>query len=56
MHYGVDMGAACRTPVVAAASGTVMFAGWNGGYGNLIIINHGTVNGYRMETKYAHLR
>ncbi len=55
MHNGVDMGAACRTPVVAAAAGTVSFAGWNGGYGNLVVIDHGTVNGYRMETKYAHL-
>lgn len=55
MHNGVDMGGACRTPVVASAAGTVSFAGWNGGYGNLVVIDHGVVNGYHLQTKYAHL-
>lgn len=55
MHNGVDMGGACGTPVVAAAAGQVSFAGWNGGYGNLVVIDHGMVNGYRMQTKYGHL-
>jgi len=33
-HRGVDIGAPHGTPVIAADSGMVIFAGWNGGYGN----------------------
>lgn len=51
MHQGVDIGAPSGTPVIAADSGMVSFAGWNGGYGNLVKIDHG--NG--KETWYAHL-
>lgn len=41
-HTGMDIAATTGTPVMAAASGTVSYAGWkNGGYGNLVIINHG---------------
>jgi LysM repeat protein len=50
-HTGVDIDNRSRPPVYAAASGTVEFAGRLGGYGNLIIINHG--NG--LSTYYAHL-
>jgi len=51
-HYAVDLGAPKGTKIYAAASGTVLFArkGWNGGYGNLVIIDH--PNG--TETYYAH--
>jgi murein DD-endopeptidase MepM/ murein hydrolase activator NlpD len=41
LHAGVDFGAASGTPIVAAASGTVVSAGWQGGYGNAVIIDHG---------------
>ncbi len=51
LHTGIDIGTPSGTPVRAAAGGVVAFAGWDGGYGNLIIISH--VNGY--ETFYAHL-
>jgi len=52
LHRAIDIGAVIGTPVVAADSGYVMYAGWdNSGYGNLIIIDHS--NGYR--TLYAHL-
>lgn len=51
MHQGVDYGAPTGTPVQATADGTVTFAGWSGGYGNLLKIRHS--GGY--ETRYAHL-
>jgi murein DD-endopeptidase MepM/ murein hydrolase activator NlpD len=41
LHAGVDFGASTGTPIVAAASGRVESAGWQGGYGNAVIINHG---------------
>jgi len=51
-HKGLDIGAPKKSPVVATAHGVVTFADRNhGGYGKLVIINHG--NGY--ETLYAHL-
>lgn len=55
MHNGVDMTAACGTVVIAAYKGTVSFAGVNGGYGNLVVINHGQYNGKHVISKYAHL-
>jgi septal ring factor EnvC (AmiA/AmiB activator) len=41
MHEGIDIGVGYGTPIAAAASGVVIYAGWMGGYGNLIIIDHG---------------
>lgn len=50
-HQGVDIGASAGTPILAADSGVVLFAGWDGGYGYLVKLSHG--NG--METWYAHM-
>jgi len=50
MHEGIDIGCAFGAPNRAAASGTVIYSGWLGGYGNLIVIDHG--NG--LSTAYAH--
>ena len=52
-HPGIDLAATEGSPVYAADSGVVTMAagGWNGGYGNVIMIDHG--NGY--ATLYAHL-
>jgi murein DD-endopeptidase MepM/ murein hydrolase activator NlpD len=50
-HLGTDFGTGYGAPVKTTADGTISFAGWDGGYGNLIRIDHG--NGY--ETRYAHL-
>lgn len=51
MHTGVDISAPVGTPVHATADGIVIHAGWNGGYGRCVIIDHG--NNY--QTWYAHL-
>lgn len=50
MHHGIDIAVNTGTQVRAAARGRVSFAGWNGGYGYLVVIDHG--NG--VETRYAH--
>lgn len=50
-HQGIDIATRVGTPVVAPADGTVIFAGWESGYGRLIIIDHG----YGIITRYAHL-
>ena len=51
-HSGMDMAAPGGSPILAAADGTVKFAGWNGGYGYCIILDHG--NG--IQTLYGHSR
>lgn len=49
-HHGVDFGVGYGTPIKAAQSGKVVFAGWNDVYGKMIILDHG--NG--IQTVYAH--
>lgn len=49
-HTGIDIAASEGSPVVAANGGKVIFAGWKGGYGNCVILDHG--NG--VTTLYAH--
>lgn len=51
MHAGVDMAGTMGQPIDAAAAGTVVRAGWFGGYGNCIEIDHGK----GMATRYGHL-
>ena len=50
-HSGMDIGCAYGDTVSASDTGTVSLAGWNGGYGNCVMINHN--NGY--YTLYGHL-
>jgi murein DD-endopeptidase MepM/ murein hydrolase activator NlpD len=50
-HAGLDLAVPLNTPVKAAADGVIEFAGWNGGYGNLVIIRHPDGR----ETRYGHL-
>jgi murein DD-endopeptidase MepM/ murein hydrolase activator NlpD len=50
-HSGQDINAAWGDPVVAGASGTVTFVGWQNGYGQLIVIDHGG----GLTTRYGHL-
>lgn len=49
-HSGVDFGAEYGSVITAADNGAVIFAGWYGGYGNAVIIDHG--NG--LSTLYGH--
>lgn len=50
LHGGLDIGGRMGQPIWAAKEGVVILAGWNGGYGNTIIIDHG--NGY--ASLYGH--
>lgn len=50
MHTGIDLSAGMGTPIKAADSGTVIQAGWRGGYGKCVVISHG--NG--LATLYGH--
>jgi murein DD-endopeptidase MepM/ murein hydrolase activator NlpD len=52
MHLGVDVSTAEGKPIMSPASGTVTFAGDRGGYGNVIVIDHGL----GITTFYAHLK
>lgn len=49
-HDGLDVGAATGSPIRAAQAGVVRFAGARGGYGNVVILDHGG----GVETRYAH--
>jgi murein DD-endopeptidase MepM/ murein hydrolase activator NlpD len=49
-HIGLDIAASMWDPIVAVADGVVVFADWGGGYGNLVIVEHGDWRSY-----YAHL-
>jgi murein DD-endopeptidase MepM/ murein hydrolase activator NlpD len=50
LHEGIDITASTGTPIWAAAAGTVIHAGWLGGYGNLVVVDHGD----GLATAYAH--
>ncbi|MBV9224298.1 MAG: M23 family metallopeptidase [Acidobacteriaceae bacterium] len=50
-HTGIDISAPIGTPVHVTADGVVVSAGWAGGYGKLVVVDHG--NGF--QTYYAHL-
>jgi murein DD-endopeptidase MepM/ murein hydrolase activator NlpD len=50
-HSGQDIAIAWGTPVQATAAGTVTFAGWQNGYGQVVVIDHGD----GLTTRYGHL-
>lgn len=49
-HTGLDIGASIGTPIKAAATGTVIFAGYKGSYGYMVVISHSN----EVETYYGH--
>lgn len=53
-HSGSDLAAADGTPILAIADGVVVHAGFSGGFGGLVIIEH-TVRGERVASYYAHM-
>ena len=50
MHQGIDIGVGMGTPIKAAAAGTIIYCGWESGYGNLTVIDHGG----NLATAYGH--
>ena len=54
-HSGVDLGVPMGTAVKCSNSGVVTFVGWYGGYGKVVIVNHGIYKGKPVSTLYAHL-
>ena len=49
-HEGIDVSAPMGTPIEAPANGTIIQAGWEAGYGNTVVIDHG----FGIVTKFAH--
>jgi murein DD-endopeptidase MepM/ murein hydrolase activator NlpD len=50
MHTGIDIAARSGTPIVAVKAGEVIYAGWLGGYGNTVLLDHGD----GVATLYGH--
>jgi len=50
-HEGIDITAAYGTRIIAPAAGRVIKVGWENGYGNMVVLDHG----YGLETRYAHM-
>ena len=55
MHTGLDIGGPNGGAIRAADGGQVIWAGWKGGYGKAIMINHGNRNGRNIITLYGHM-
>jgi murein DD-endopeptidase MepM/ murein hydrolase activator NlpD len=56
LHAGRDYAAPCGTPVHAAADGVIVSAGWGGGYGNRVVIDHGLKGSTSLSSSYNHLQ
>ena len=54
-HSGVDIAGPNRGSIRASNSGKVIYSGWYGGYGKVVIVDHGSVNGRPTSTLYAHM-
>lgn len=54
-HSGIDIGAGYGSSIKAANTGKVIMAGWYGGYGKVVIIDHGVIRGQPITTLYGHM-
>lgn len=54
-HSGIDIGGINGGKIRASNSGKVLYSGWYGGYGKVVIIDHGIINGKQISTLYAHM-
>lgn len=54
-HTGMDIAAAMGTPIKASNAGKVIYSGWYGGYGKVVIIDHGSCTGAPTTSLYAHM-
>ena len=54
-HSGIDIGGPNLGAIRASNSGKVIYSGWYGGYGKVVIIEHGIINGKPVTTLYAHM-
>lgn len=54
-HSGIDIGGPNLGAIRASNSGKVIYSGWYGGYGKVVILEHGIVNGKPITTLYAHM-
>ncbi len=54
-HTGIDIGGPNLGAIRASNSGKVIYSGWYGGYGKVVILEHGIVNGKSITTLYAHM-
>ncbi|MFF3504544.1 M23 family metallopeptidase [Streptomyces sp. NPDC003247] len=55
LHTGIDFAAAQGAAVLAARDGQVVFAAMTKAYGNRVVVDHGSIDGKRLETTYSHL-
>lgn len=54
-HSGIDIGGPNGGAIQASNDGKVIFTGWYGGYGKVVILDHGVINGQPITTLYAHM-
>lgn len=54
-HSGIDIAGPNLGAIRASNSGKVIYSGWYGGYGKVVIIEHGVINGKPITTLYAHM-
>ena len=54
-HSGIDIGGPNLGAIRASNSGKVIYSGWYGGYGKVVILEHGIVNGKPITTLYDHM-
>ncbi|WP_051232548.1 peptidoglycan DD-metalloendopeptidase family protein [Acidipropionibacterium thoenii] len=55
LHDGVDLASPCGTPIRAAATGRVVFSGYQPAWGYRVVVDHGVLAGVRVRTTYNHL-